>query len=193
MNLTSVSLLDRLKVAQPDATDWDRLQGIYYPLIRNWLGRVPGLGEEVADLTQDVFLVVIRELPRFDRRRDGSFRTWLRQVTVNRIRSFRRRRLPQPIASFDATGEFLERLSDPKDELAREWDRKHDQHLVEKLLAIVEPDFSPMTWLAFRRFAVEGISARQVAEDLGLTENAVILAKSRILKRLRQEAGDLLK
>jgi hypothetical protein len=31
-----------------------------------------------------------------------------------------------------------------------------------------------------------------VAEVLGLSENAVILAKSRVLKRLRQEAGDLL-
>jgi hypothetical protein len=27
---------------------------------------------------------------------------------------------------------------------------------------------------------------------LGLSENAVILAKSRVLKRLREEAGDLL-
>ena len=42
MNPTSVSLLDRLKVARPDASDWNRLQGIYLPLISRWLGRVPG-------------------------------------------------------------------------------------------------------------------------------------------------------
>ncbi len=41
---TSVSLLDRLKVARPDASDWHRLQGIYLPLIRRWLARVPGAG-----------------------------------------------------------------------------------------------------------------------------------------------------
>ncbi len=47
---TSVILLDRLKVARPDASDWDRLHGVYLPPLRGWLGRVPGLGDEVADL-----------------------------------------------------------------------------------------------------------------------------------------------
>ena len=79
MNPTSLSLLDRLKSARPSAPDWGRLQEIYLPLIRRWLGRVPGLGDETADLSQEVFLVVVRELPRFQRRREGSFRAWLRK------------------------------------------------------------------------------------------------------------------
>ena len=56
----------------------------------------------------------------------------------------------------------------------------------------MQPDFTPTTWEAFRRFGVDGVPAGQVAEELGLSENAVILAKSRVLKRLREEAGDLL-
>jgi RNA polymerase sigma-70 factor (ECF subfamily) len=51
----------------------------------------------------------------------------------------------------------------------------------------------PTTWAAFQRVAVDGLPAARVAEELGLSENAVLQAKSRILKRLRQEAGDLLK
>jgi RNA polymerase sigma-70 factor (ECF subfamily) len=151
---TSVSLLDRLKLARPDASDWGRLQGIYLPLIRRWLARVPGLGDEADDLAQDVFLVVARELPRFERRREGSFRTWLRKMTVNKALSHWRRR---------------------------------------RRLAIVQPDFHPTTWAAIQRVAVDGLPAARVAEELGLSENAVLQAKSRILKRLRQEAGDLLK
>ncbi len=87
---------------------------------------------------------------------------------------------------------FLERLSDPNDDLAREWDRDHDKHVVDKLLAVVQPDFTPTIWAAFQRFGVDGVPAGRVAEELGLSENAVILAKSRVLKRLREEAGDLL-
>jgi hypothetical protein len=49
---------------------------------------VPGLGDESADLAQDVLIVVFREVARFDRRREGSFRAWLRQVTVNRVRTW---------------------------------------------------------------------------------------------------------
>ena len=36
------------------------------------------------------------------------------------------------------------------------------------------------------------LSCPRLGGDLGLSENAVILAKSRVLGRLRQEAGDLL-
>jgi RNA polymerase sigma-70 factor (ECF subfamily) len=189
---TSFSLLDRLKVAGPEASDWNRLQGIYLPLIRSWLSRVPGLGDESADLAQEVLVVVFREIPRFERQREGSFRAWLRKVTVNRVLNYRRQRGRRPAVGLDAADGFLERLSDPNGELAREWDRDHDKHVVEKLLAVVQPDFTPTTWEAFRRFGVDGIPAARVAEELGLSENAVILAKSRVLKRLRLEAGDLL-
>jgi RNA polymerase sigma-70 factor (ECF subfamily) len=37
-----------------------------------------------------------------------------------------------------------------------------------------------------------GHPAAQVAEELGLSVNAVLQAKSRILRRLRQEEGNLL-
>jgi hypothetical protein len=62
MSPTSLSLLDRLKVAPPEASDWSRLQGIYMPLLQRWLGRVPGLGDESADLAQQALTVVFREL-----------------------------------------------------------------------------------------------------------------------------------
>ena len=192
MNPTSLSLLDRLKVARPESSDWKRLQGVYLPLILRWLGQVPGLGDESADLAQEVLVVVFREVPRFDRHREGSFRAWLRQVTVNKVRNYRRQRQRRPAVGLDPADGFLERLSDPNGNLAREWDRAHDKHVVEKLLTIVQSDFTPTTWEAFRRFGIDGVPSRRVAEELGLSENAVILAKSRVLKRLREEAGELL-
>jgi RNA polymerase sigma-70 factor, ECF subfamily len=137
-------------------------------------------------------VVVFREVPRFDRQREGSFRAWLRQVTVNKVRNYRRQRQRRPTVGLDPADGFLERLSDPNGDLAREWDRDHDKHVVEKLLAVVQPDFNPTTWEAFRRFGVDGEPAARVGEALGISENAVILAKSRVLKRLRAEAGDLL-
>jgi RNA polymerase sigma-70 factor, ECF subfamily len=192
MNATSVSLLDRLKLARPDASDWNRLQGIYLPLISRWLGRAPGLGVEADDLAQEVLVVVVREIPRFQRQREGSFRAWLRQVTVNRVRSHRKQRHRRPAVGLDPADGFLDSLADPNGDLAREWDLDHDRHVFQKLLAIVQPDFSPTTWEAFRRFAVDGLPATKVAEEMGLTVNSVLQSKSRILKRLRQEAGDLL-
>ena len=59
------------------------------------------------------------------------------------------------------------------------------------MLAVVQPDFAPPTWQAFLRFGLEGRPAAAVAAELGLTEGAVMQAKFRVLKRLREEAGEL--
>jgi RNA polymerase sigma-70 factor, ECF subfamily len=139
-----------------------------------------------------VLVVVFREIPKFDRQREGSFRAWLRQVTVNRVRTLRRQRRRRPTVGLDPAEGFLDQLADPNGDLAREWDADHDRHVVQKLLAVVQPDFTPTTWEAFQKFALDGLPAARVAQDLGLSENAVIKAKSRILKRLRAEAGELL-
>ena len=193
MNKTSLSLLDRLRIAKPGDSAWTHLQSIYLPLIQRWMARVPGLGEESADLAQEVLVVVFREVPRFNREREGSFRAWLRQVTVNKVRTYRRRtKRRQAIGLDDPAEGFLSRLADPNDDLVHEWNADHDRFVVEKLLAVVKPDFDPKTWEAFQRFGFQGIPARQVALELGISENSVMLAKSRILKRLRQEAGHLL-
>jgi RNA polymerase sigma-70 factor, ECF subfamily len=193
VNSTPISLLDRLKVAKPDAAEWQRLQDVYQPLIRIWLSRVPSLGDEAQDLTQEVFIVVIRELPRFERLRDGSFRTWLRRVTVNRLRAFARERERRPNAGVvDGTEGFLSQLEDPASDLARQWDQQHDEHVFHRLLASIESDVSPTTWEAFRRSAIDGQPTAAVAAALGISENAVMLAKFRVLQRLRSEAAGLI-
>jgi RNA polymerase sigma-70 factor, ECF subfamily len=57
---------------------------------------------------------------------------------------------------------------------------------------VVKPDFQPATWEAFTRFALDGRPAAQVAEELGMSESAVMQAKFRVLERLREEAGELI-
>jgi RNA polymerase sigma-70 factor, ECF subfamily len=193
MNTTSLGLLERLKHAKPDASEWRKLRDIYLPMIRHWLSRIPNLDHEVDDLSQEVLVVLFRELPAFERRRDGSFRAWLRQITVNRMGAFCKTRRKQAQAlGGPETDQLLAQLADPTSDLARQWDQDHDKHVFEKLLAIVEGDFELGTWQAFTRFALEGRPAAQVAGELGVTESAVVQAKFRVLKRLREEAGGLL-
>jgi RNA polymerase sigma-70 factor (ECF subfamily) len=192
MNTTSLGLLERLKDAKPAASDWRRLQDVYLPLIHKWLSRVPGLGDESGDLAQEVLVVLFRELQSFERRRHGAFRAWLRQITVNRLRAFSKARHKQPLVGLEGGDQLLSQLEDPNSDVARQWDLDHDQHVFRRLLAIVRPDFKPATWQAFTRFALDGLPAARVAKELSMSESAVIQSKFRILKRLREEAGELL-
>ncbi len=193
MIVTSVSLLERLR-HHPDEASWQRLDGLYRPLIRCWLLRIdPSLGTEVEDVVQEVMHVLVQELAGFVPERPGSFRRWLRRIAVNRVQSFwrSRQRQPSPLGGTGADS-LLADLEDPASELNRQWDQEHDQHVLRRLLEMMEGDFAPNTFQAFRRVVLDDAKPAQVAEELGLSVNAVLLAKSRVLARLRQEGKNLL-
>jgi RNA polymerase sigma-70 factor (ECF subfamily) len=59
-------------------------------------------------------------------------------------------------------------------------------------MQIVQTDFEPATWRAWQAFVVEGRPAKEVAVEVGLTVNAVYLAKGRVLARLREELSGLM-
>ena len=56
---------------------------------------------------------------------------------------------------------------------------------------LVRVEFADKTWRAFWRTAVEGVAAKDAAEELGVSPDAVRMAKSRVLRRLREEMPDL--
>ena len=188
---TSPSLLDRLRRG-PDPAGWERLVRLYEPFIRRWLAD-PALAADADDLTQDVLAVLVRELPTFERQRTGSFRAWLRTITANRVREHWRKRAvrERPEGGTDAAVRLGD-LADPTSGLSRRWDAEHDRHVARRLLELLEPEFSPGTWAAFRRQVVDGRAASAAAAELGITVNAALLAKSRVLRRLREEAAWLL-
>src|SRR5262249_44086857 len=88
-------------------------------------------------------------------------------------------------------GSALEQLSDPDAALSRLWDEQHDRHVLHALMELVRPDFTEATWGAFRRGALHREPARRPAPAPGVSVNAVLIAKSRVLSRLRQEARGL--
>ena len=189
---TSVSLLERLRL-EPDAASWQRLVDLYAPLIRDWLRQQSLQLADADDLAQEVLVVLVRELPHFQHRRKGAFRAWLHKITVNRLRDFCRARQTRPAATGDSgVMRMLEQLDDPHSELSRVWEQKHDQYIVQRALKLIESEFAPTTWRAFWRVTHDGVDADAVAADLGVSINAVFIAKSRVLKRLRAEIEELI-
>jgi RNA polymerase sigma-70 factor (ECF subfamily) len=189
VDVTSVSLLERLRAA-PDPAAWQRLVDLYEPFVRRCLGRDPALANDADDLTQDIMTALVRTLPEFERRRDGSFRAWLRTVTANRVRQWWRDRRESAAGGSDAQSQLAEQ-ADPAAALSLRWDADHDEHVLRRLLELIEPEFSRPVWTAFRRLAFDEAKAEDVAAELGTTANAVLLSKSRVLRRLREEAAGL--
>lgn len=192
MSETSLSLLDSLR-ASHDPRAWQRLVDVYRPLIGGYLRRQQLAEQDVEDVTQEVLAVVVRRIGQFERQDQvGSFRSWLRQIAVNCMRDFVRRRKGPQGAGSSGFLEMLEQLEDPDSGLSQEWDRQHDRYLMRYLCQQVQGQFSEKVWSAFYRVAMQNEDAEQVAADLAMSVNAVRVAKSRVLKKLREHGAGLL-
>lgn len=192
MDETSLSLLARLRHS-PESENWNRLVELYAPLLQAWLRKYDVQESDADDLVQEVLLAVAKDLGKFDHGgQPGAFRGWLKAILVNRLRNFWRARDRRPQARGDSDiDQRLAELDDPASAMSQVWNRQHDQYVLRQLLALAEPHFAPNTWKAFCRVALDGANAEAVAKELGISLNAVFIAKSRVLGRLRQEAEGL--
>lgn len=188
---TSLTLLESVKAGSHEA--WERMDAIYRPFLRGWF-RYRAIPVDLADdLTQQVLLVFSRELQNFEHSgRTGALRSWLRQAAVFQEKAYWRKRSTREnaVGGTDFHTQ-LEELEDQDHRLAEYWDQQHDRFVLQKLLDDISPEFEPNSLAAFRRFALEGEAVETVAGDLAMSPGAIYVAKSRILRRLRQEAEGL--
>jgi RNA polymerase sigma-70 factor (ECF subfamily) len=192
---TSLSLLARIKDREGSA--WGRLAELYTPLVRRWCVGW-GLQEaDAADVMQEVLLSVSRNVHNFKREQTGgSFRSWLRTIAYHKACDIWKQR--------DALGdggtggsEALQRLHEiaatrNEPPMSEENDPEEASLLYRRAVALVLTDFEESTATAFWHVVVNGRAPADVAADLGLTTNAVYLAKARVLARLRQEFEGLI-
>ncbi|HTU16649.1 MAG TPA: sigma-70 family RNA polymerase sigma factor [Gemmataceae bacterium] len=184
--LTRASLLARLSDPE-DRPAWQQFVELYGSLVYGF-ARQRGLQDaDAADLTQEVLLAIAQTAGRwhYDPQR-GSFRGWLYGITRNKLAQLLISRQSQPQGSGDSTTQ--QRLTEePGPDAEATWEQEYQQHLFRLAAARIQKHFSPTTWKAFWRTAVEGASGAAVAAELGLSVGAVYVARSRVLARLTNE------
>jgi len=186
MDLTPASLLEQVR----DPTDqaaWKRFVQIYTPLLYHWAHRIRLQDQDAADLVQDVFTVLVQKLPEFKYDRQKSFRAWLKTILLNKWRAQQRHRA---LLTMETNGSAfaLAEEEDP-DGLS---ETEYRQQLVHRALQLIRGEFQPASWQAFWESVIVGRPAPQVASEVGITVNAVYIAKCRVLRRLRRELDGLM-
>jgi RNA polymerase sigma-70 factor (ECF subfamily) len=192
-SVTSLTLLERIRAG--DSSGWRRVVALYSPLVYHWCRRWGVEGADADDVLQEVFQAAAQGIAGFRREREGdTFRGWLRAITRFKALSSRRGRArhPGPAGGSDAL-HLLQELPAP-DPAAPEDAEEEGQFsaLFHRALDLLRGEFEPRTWQAFWRTAVDDQPSADVAAELGMTANSVRMAKSRVLRRLREELGDLI-
>lgn len=184
---TSSKLLS--DVRQNHSNAWQQLAETYGPLIYGWC-RKRGLQSQCsADIVQDVLMAVSRNVDRFSKASEmASFRAWLWTITQNKIRDNHRKNSRTPVAFGGSDAQHaMGNVPTAVDAESCEEPGKVNQR-TEAILDVLEEirkDFSEQTWNAFWLVTTENMTSSTVAKELEMSPNAVRLAKSRVLRRLR--------
>jgi RNA polymerase sigma-70 factor (ECF subfamily) len=188
---TSRSLIAGAQLA--DQAAWERLVGLYAPLVSAWCRRLRVAEQDHLDLVQEVFAAVANHLARFQKSAPSdSFRGWLATITRNKVHDYYRRRSVEPLAVGGT--EASQRVADVPDPSPTEDDDLLADvamsDVLSRALDAIRGEFQPTTWQAFWGVVVDGRPAADVAAELHMQKGAVRVAKCRVLARLRRELGD---
>ena len=193
---TSSSLIERVRQRNDEA--WQRMVWLYGPIVDYWIRRARVSRADVDDIFQETFRSVAAGIDGFQKDRPGdSFRAWLRIITRNKVNDHFRRAGRQPVAKGGTDNLQLlhqygvaEHAGDDSAE-----DDPAEANAMRELrlrgLELIRAEYEDRTWQMFWQVAVDGRANKDVAADFGVTPSAVRLVKSRVLKRLREELGDL--
>ncbi|MDA1052196.1 MAG: sigma-70 family RNA polymerase sigma factor [Planctomycetota bacterium] len=185
---TSRTLLMRVREPQ-DRLAWEEFVNRYAPKIFNWCRRYQLQESDAADVTQEVLVKLVRAMQDFqyDPAR-GSFRGWLKTVTANAVRDLVGSWKKVGRGSGDtAVGQVLATIEDEQaiEALSTEIETCHQQELLAEAERLVQPRVQSHTWQAYQLTAVEQRTAADVAQRLDMPISEVYVAKSRVLKMLR--------
>jgi RNA polymerase sigma-70 factor (ECF subfamily) len=191
---TSSYLLCRAQAREPEA--WQRLVVLYSPLVRHWCLQSGVPKHEIPDVSQEVFAAVASSLGTFQvDRPNTTFRAWIRGIARHKLWDHARRRCEPAVGGTDLQ-KRLEQVPAPADEVEVEPELSESPAdvtgLYRRALRQVHHQFEDRTWTAFWRVTVENHSPAEVASELGITANSVRQAKSRVLRRHREEMGELI-
>jgi RNA polymerase sigma-70 factor (ECF subfamily) len=189
---TSSSLLEGLRKLDPDA--WCRASRLYAPFVYFWAKRAGLAAEDCEDIVQEVFRTLVMRLGDFRHERpDDTFRGWLVEITRNKLGDHIRQSRKQTRGIGGSTAnELVQQIHDPISDSSGSDLLEPTKVLYHEAVQIIQTEFEERTWQAFWMMVVEGRRAAEVAAELSMTNNAVYLAKARVLRRLREVLGDRL-
>jgi RNA polymerase sigma-70 factor (ECF subfamily) len=171
-----------------NASAWTLLNSRYRPIIVGYARRCGLQDADAQDIAQDTLAEFLRayQAGNYDRDRGSRLRDWLKGFAANRVREFHRKRAKSREHQVSPDGsrtDLLLRVPDQGEPGA--WDQEWTAHLLSECVRAVQVKFDAKTLRAFELYGIQQRPADEVAGALGMTRNAVYIAKSRVLERMR--------
>lgn len=186
---TRISLILRLRSCE-DADAWEEFVEIYQPMIWRIAKRLGMNDEDAADACQSTMVRLTQVVDQWSAEPDGQapkFRGWLYRVARNcMLRQFENNARQVSLITNSESLQRFDPVASPI-EFERDYQLEFRRQLFAHVARQIRPLFADNTWQAFWQTYVEDRAAKIVALDLDMKVSAVYVARSRVLKRFREE------
>ena len=194
---TRKSLIARLDNWE-DQRSWDEFYQTYWRLIYSVAVKAGLRPDEAFDCVQETILSIAKQSKRklYDPEQ-GSFKTWLMNMTRWRINDqFRKRKKDTAMAGGewdnDRKTAVIDRVEDPNgDLLSRLWDVEWKKNVADAALSRVKAQVSPKQYQIFHYYVIKQWDAKKVQDHLNVSMAQVYLAKHRVGSVLKRELAKL--
>lgn len=185
---TSSTLIEKVRLHDQEA--WRRLVRLYGPLVDFWISCSGLQFADAQDVFQEVFRAVAQGIDGFAKEQPtDSFRAWLRTITHNKLTDRYRQRRPKAAVGGSEAHERLQAIPQPQDTNSPS-EAAAVRQLRLRALELIRGEFEDRTWQMFWAVVFDGKTPDEVARTFGVGPAAVRQAKSRVLRRLREELCD---
>jgi RNA polymerase sigma-70 factor (ECF subfamily) len=183
--VTTSALLEQLRAGAESA--WGPfLERFRKPVVAFAMdhGLSPDAADDAAQETMLAFLDGLRR-GNYDRAK-GRLSSWLFGIANLKTRQAwsARARLARDHAGEQSAAGSVGDLPDVAS-LEKSWEATWARSVLEQCLARVRSEVDPATFRAFELVALQEVPAADAAAKLGMTRNAVFIAKHRVVKRIR--------
>jgi RNA polymerase sigma factor (sigma-70 family) len=185
--LTRETLLLRLR-NKADNASWAEFAEIYTPLLYAYCQKRELRHADSSDIVQEVMRSISLAMENFEYDpAKGKFKAWLFTAVRNAVGKHFRKQSQRPL-SVAETARLDAIDSTPSVNEQDEWERDYQRQILAWAIEQVRPEFAPRIWKAFEATAIDEREPSDVATEIGMTKNAVALAKFRVMKRLKEKA-----
>jgi RNA polymerase sigma factor (sigma-70 family) len=184
--MTTTQVLNDLR-ASNEGPAWQEFDQHFRKVVVNFARHSGLAAEEAEDAAQETMLVFVKAFRdgRYDRDK-GRLRDWLFGVAKRIVLNLRSKRPLEQLIADKATGtSFWDMVKDDHG-IEQLWQGEWQNMVLSRCLEQARAESEPKSFRAFEMYALEEVPVERVAQELGLSRNAVYIAKSRILSRLRE-------
>jgi len=188
--ITTTGFLDDLGNSDNNEA-WEQFYNHFQPPIVRYACKLGLEHNNAEDVASETLMTFLKRYRRGDYSRSkGRLSSWLFGITHRVILDLKKRLYRDKLISNDTAGAAFWAMIEDKKALRYTWNTELRRMVFQCCLGQVRLTVTEQTYKAFELYGLQEKSSDEVAKLLGMSRNAVFIAKTRVLSKLEKAMAE---